>query len=1010
MVSLLFKSMKGLTLVLVCSTILVFCLLPLHAQQLVDKFIVDDFTVDQACILVLQNDVMAGDPFVFINTTQTGPSNSIIGGERDMETKVFEGLIGRLFISNIYATPTGDFDGEWSVGTPSFSSSTSTIQYDGPDDSLMLELNGLNLNLTEVTQITLYANTDLDVDLDIVFYDTNGLSCSGSIPITHVVQYMYTIEATKRSINISSFTGNCNFETIGAIEFSVTSNSASIDMLVRQITLDGPLPPNISPTPTPTPTPSPSMQLQLVEKYLIDDFTVTQQILVILPNTVLSTDPNFVETTTQQGSTNSIIGGERDMEMRVFEGSQGRLVYSGVYLTPYQYFQGQWAVDNSFSTISMATNQYDGIDGSFNLTLNSLNIDLSDSTHMKIIAYSSLPTSFFIDFYDFNGNICSGSIPVGPVDDIYYNFNGDMDRYLILSTLVGNCDTTSIGAIEVSVSSSTSIDIISRKITIEGPLPPNISPTPTPTRTPSPSMQLQLAEKYLIDDFTVPQQCVVILQTDVFSPAPNVVETTTQQGSTNSIIGGERDMEMRVFEGSLGGRFGSEVYFTPDQYFQGQWAVQNPGSSIGVATNQYDGIDGSFNLNFNGLNINLNEATHMKIYAISDQDGEFDVYFFDFNGNICTGSIPIDNANTYGDDEIKIYLLLSSLTGNCNRENIGAIEITSPSQSSIDLSIFRMSLDGPIITTLTLTTTPTITPSSMFQIITPSISPSPTTSTSPSISPSPSTSPSNSGSISFSSTPTSFNSENLVHPILISASSISRQPSFTQIGSQSNTISPNLQLNRNEFPIIVPTSIPVTTGTIQIVDVQGNTVVTLEFENIDNSDLMLTAGPGITSGEFGSNVIDSSLISIVLTDDFGSEVQPSNEVELCFLKSKDINDVDDACLGFLNEDLTVPRWECVDRSIREKGDFLCGTTDHFTNFAILFTGGGNDDDESIFIFNESWKDGVLIGSLSLAIIIFLIIGALLLAFTPAGDKILRGDEGSRVKKLRELSSSGVFYE
>ena len=173
--------------------------------------------------------------------------------------------------------------------------------------------------------------------------------------------------------------------------------------------------------------------------------------------------------------------------------------------------------------------------------------------------------------------------------------------------------------------------------------------------------------------------------------------------------------------------------------------------------------------------------------------------------------------------------------------------------------------------------------------------------------------------------------------------------------------------------------------------------------------MLLTAVPGTFGPDgLGSIGIDSTLISLVLTDNFGIETQPPDDVEICFLKSRDSNDFNGSCLGFLNEDFTVPRWECVDRSLDNNGNYLCGTTDHFTNFAILFTGGVNDDDENIYIFDDGWKDGVLIGTLALSIIVILIILAFLMAFTPIGDKILRGDEGSRVKKLRELSSSGYF--
>ena len=57
---------------------------------------------------------------------------------------------------------------------------------------------------------------------------------------------------------------------------------------------------------------------------------------------------------------------------------------------------------------------------------------------------------------------------------------------------------------------------------------------------------------YIIDDYSVDQSCSLTLNENLYNDQPNAVDDSFRQGSTKSIIGGERDMEMRVFTGSQG--------------------------------------------------------------------------------------------------------------------------------------------------------------------------------------------------------------------------------------------------------------------------------------------------------------------------------------------------------------------------------------------------------------------------------------------------------------------------
>lgn len=108
------------------------------------------------------------------------------------------------------------------------------------------------------------------------------------------------------------------------------------------------------------------------------------------------------------------------------------------------------------------------------------------------------------------------------------------------------------------------------------------------------------------------------------------------------------------------------------------------------------------------------------------------------------------------------------------------------------------------------------------------------------------------------------------------------------------------------------------------------------------------------------------------------------------------------CLGFFNEQ--KEKWECEDWTLRRNetegiGMFLCGKTNHFTSFAILFSGGRNDGDESsgYGYFTGDWKGDV--GVSAFFALVLLMIGAIIIAVAvirkarqpPPAPRRIRGD-------------------
>ena len=80
------------------------------------------------------------------------------------------------------------------------------------------------------------------------------------------------------------------------------------------------------------------------------------------------------------------------------------------------------------------------------------------------------------------------------------------------------------------------------------------------------------------------------------------------------------------------------------------------------------------------------------------------------------------------------------------------------------------------------------------------------------------------------------------------------------------------------------------------------------------------------------------------------------DVEIC-LSLGGKADPGDLCLGYFDD--KSGGWKCEDVCLEKSGDQLCGSTDHFTNFALLLSGGAGknkdscDDDEDTYVTGRS---------------------------------------------------------
>jgi len=165
----------------------------------------------------------------------------------------------------------------------------------------------------------------------------------------------------------------------------------------------------------------------------------------------------------------------------------------------------------------------------------------------------------------------------------------------------------------------------------------------------------------------------------------------------------------------------------------------------------------------------------------------------------------------------------------------------------------------------------------------------------------------------------------------------------------------------------------------------GSIVVVSSPQNVPETDQVLS-----------SNVVDISAFTVR-----GRMVEPVGTVEICLESTSDDSD---QCLGFLDTSVEPVEWRCEDKCPKKRGRTFCGETDHFTNFALLLGSVGADECESgasdELIFDEAWKDGVLVASVAVGICCICLVILVLLVLVPGADRLVYGREGMRVRTLR----------
>ena len=182
------------------------------------------------------------------------------------------------------------------------------------------------------------------------------------------------------------------------------------------------------------------------------------------------------------------------------------------------------------------------------------------------------------------------------------------------------------------------------------------------------------------------------------------------------------------------------------------------------------------------------------------------------------------------------------------------------------------------------------------------------------------------------------------------------------------------------------------------------------------SDLIAPSGSIITINNPDIDLINQSDTSDIVS--FIVDFQLSDgstdlggDVEVCFESNHNSND--NLCLGYLDESLNPPEWICQDHCLQKNSDgLICGNTDHFTNFALLLSGSGNNgncgDDEDYWITGSGLGDFYLVLSCALFCLIVALIFICVVLNSKNLQLCLMGREGMRISRGRPTFTSKII--
>ena len=219
----------------------------------------------------------------------------------------------------------------------------------------------------------------------------------------------------------------------------------------------------------------------------------------------------------------------------------------------------------------------------------------------------------------------------------------------------------------------------------------------------------QTVDRFSVDDFTRGSD-VSNSQQVTFTATTALTESDPVQTAFNSrvydncvsgidaaLLGCAREMYIDVYLSNAGRDFVSAILPFSNLDFEGSWDISTPKGGNADYWLQYDGGNGSRDVDINGLGgLDLTDgglATGLRIFAVTDQESAFySVGIYSPNGGICEGAVDIDViiGTDYTRDDIANDIDFSEFTGDCDFTNVGAVDVLVPSVDGVDAVITQI--------------------------------------------------------------------------------------------------------------------------------------------------------------------------------------------------------------------------------------------------------------------------------------------------------------------------------
>ena len=217
----------------------VFCLIALaafaNAQQQTEnevKFVIDPFTAQSDTIVIL---IPSGGIVENLVDSNFATSGSIMGGERDLQLTVSGGS-GNLVLT------TGVSGGVYTSATPNEARGNSLLQLDGSDGTMTINTSGLfshpNNNFMSEGAFAFRILIESDLPGSVIFRVFSGGAANRFC--STVVSTPGDDTLNEYILPYSSFTGDCNFADVGALEILVAMDD-NIDVLMSDWSTYGPV-------------------------------------------------------------------------------------------------------------------------------------------------------------------------------------------------------------------------------------------------------------------------------------------------------------------------------------------------------------------------------------------------------------------------------------------------------------------------------------------------------------------------------------------------------------------------------------------------------------------------------------------------------------------------------------------------------------------------------------------------------------------------------------------------